>query len=127
MTPIACRGLGFAEAFQLRDDLDSSRFDFAIMRQRLGRWIDNDRSVGPVEQHMLTGLEFFCDIVQTDHRGNVERTRHDRCMRGATTEIGREPEDALLVHSRRVRWGEIMRDENVRLAQPKKCFRRFPL
>ena len=84
----------------MRDDLDSSRFDFSIIRQRLGRWIDNDRSVGPVEQHMLTGLEFFCDIVQTDHRRNVERTRHDRCVRGATAEIGREPEDALLVHSR---------------------------
>src|SRR5438874_11154382 len=71
VTSIAGSGLGFAKGFQLRHDLDSSRFDFVVTRQRLGCWIDNDQPIGPVEQHVLTGLEFFCDIVQTNHRGDV--------------------------------------------------------
>ena len=48
-------------------------------------------------------------------------------MRSATAEIGREPEHALPIHARRVRRREIVRDENVRLAQTKKCFGRFAL
>src|SRR5207253_10113415 len=110
---IARRGRRFAKLFQLRHDFDSSRFDFAVTLKRFRRWIDNEKAVGSIEEHVLTGLKFFRDIVQADHRGNVERACHNRGTRSATAQIGGEPKYALPIHRRRVRWGLIVRAESV--------------
>ena len=76
---------------------------------------------------MLPGFEFFGHVVQPDDGGNIERARHDGRVRGAAPEISGNAEDTLPVHSRRVRWSEIVRDQNVRFRQGKKCFWRFAL
>ena len=75
----------------------------------------------------MAGFEFFGDVVQSDDGGNVERTRHDGGVRGAAAEIGGNAEDTLPVHRRRVRWSEIVRDQNVRFRQGEKGFWRFAL
>src|ERR1700758_1104975 len=76
---------------------------------------------------MLASLKFCSDIMQPDYRWNIERTRQNRGMRGATTEIRRNPEHVRLVNACCVRWSEIMRDQNVRLVQSKECFGTFTL
>ena len=113
MAAIARRGRCFAKLFQLRHDFDSSRFDFAVTLKRFRRWIDNEKAVGSIEEHVLTGLKSFRDIVQTDHRGNVERACHNRGMRSATAQIGGKPKHVFPIHRRRVRRRQIVRDENV--------------
>ena len=65
--------------------------------------------------------------MQPDYRWNIERTRQNRRMRGAATEIRRDPEHVRLVNACRIRRSEIMRDQNVRLVQSKECFGTFTL
>src|SRR6266404_2203430 len=48
-------------------------------------------------------------------------------MRGAAAEIRRDPEHIRSVDACGVRRSEIMRDQNVRLGQGKKCLGSFPL
>src|SRR5207237_8587476 len=76
---------------------------------------------------VMPGFKVFGRVVQPDDGGNVERARHDGRVRGAAPEISGNAEDTLTVHSRRVRWSEIVRDQNVRFRQGKKCFWRFAL
>ena len=93
------------------------------MSQRLGRWIDNEQAVCPVDQYLLTGLDLCRGVVQTDHCRNIQRTSNDRSMRRAAAEIGGDAEHALLVHRGRVRGGKIMREKDVRLGKRVKCLR----
>src|ERR1700730_3447153 len=48
-------------------------------------------------------------------------------MRGAAAEIGRDPEHVRSVDTCRIRRSKVMRNQNVRLGESKKCLRSFTL
>ena len=102
-------------------------FQFAVMPKRIRRRIQNQNAVVAIEQDFLPALQLLRRIVQTDDRRNPHRSRHDRGVRSAATEVGRKREHPRAIHRRRVRGRNVMRHQNVLLVRPEIRLRRLAL
>ena len=127
MAPVAGGRCGLAKSSQFFRDQAFSKLNLAVVRKCFRRWIDNQQAGVAVEQDVLTSFKFFGGVVQTNDCRNVERPRDDRGVRRATSQISRDAEHELTIHRCRVRWCEIVRDQNVRFPGGGNWFRRLTL
>src|SRR2546423_6244065 len=88
------------------------------MPERLRRRIENEQAVVAVEQDFAAALELLAGVVQSDDGGNVQRARHDRGVRSAAPQIGREAKNILAVPCRPVLGGGVLAGKNVRVRWP---------
>ncbi len=127
MLPIARGRFRLAQLLQLGHDLDATRFDLAVIKERLRCWIQNDQTLCPVDQNMPPGFELGRNIVQAHNRRNIQRARNDRRMRSAAAQIGRDAQHAFPVHHRGIRRRQVVGHQNMRFVQFEKCLLRFSL
>ena len=59
--------------------------------------------IAPINEHVLTCLELCSDVVQSDYRRDIERTRQNRGVRRAATQIRRDPKHVCPVNAGRIR------------------------
>ncbi len=88
------------------------RFELAVDKQCLAGGFDDQRAAVAVEDRLLAVVDVLADIVQADHRRQVQRPRHDRRVRGVTAHVGGKPDHVFAVERGRVRRRQIIRDHD---------------
>src|SRR5436305_9031968 len=98
-----------------------------VMPPGLRGRVKDEKAVITVEQYFQATLQFFAGVVQSHHRRNVERARHDRGVRCPAAEVRCQSEDILAIHRRRIGGRDVVREKNVRVSQPEEILGRLAL
>ena len=78
----------------------------------------------PVDDEHVTGAHLRKSVLHADDARDLERARHDGGVAGPRADLGQKAEDRELRHARGVRWRQILRDDDARLAECKDRVRR---
>src|SRR6185503_354983 len=80
-------------------------------------WINGDRTVKSVQQHILPGFQLLAYVLKPNNCWNAQSSGHDCRVGSFAADIGCKAEDISLIQLRRIGRGQIMANNNARLAQ----------
>ena len=85
-------------------------FEFGVFFKGGLAGVEDGESVVAVQQQAVAGAHGKAEVVQGDHRRDVERARHDGGVRSAAAHVGREAQDGVAIELRGIAGGKIVGD-----------------
>ena len=77
--------------------------------------IEDEQSIVAIDEDVVADLNLLADALHPNDGGNLQRARHDRCVRGLAANLGDKAPNQFAIQLRRVGWREIVGDDDMGL------------